>query len=74
MRAARGGIAHELLLLYHGLQSNSRFFRNFASPSRRRRVRLREAQHHWAQAHIIAKHIICANGATSFICVRLTAE
>ena len=24
--------------------------------------------------HIIAKHIICTNGATSFICVRLALE
>ena len=31
------------------------------------KLRLREAQHHWAQAHIIAKHIICRRQHRSFV-------
>ena len=31
----------------------------YPTGNRAGKIRLREAQHHWAQAHIIAKHIIC---------------
>ena len=42
--------------LYHTFDHKSTIFQRTKQTVS---FRLREAQHHWAQAHIIAKHIIC---------------